>query len=197
MSRDINKLIEPFQTGIRDLIKKANDAGLNAFVTDTTRTIEEQRELVRKGYSYTMNSKHLTGEAADIAFLVDEVLSYDRNLYKRLYTIAKDIPFVIWTYNDLGWNWDYPHFQYDKNKEGGTINEMAEVTQLKEEVRKLNTEIGVITPERDAYKDQRDEEVKQHKETINRLEDTHTKWQVEIERANKAEEKLDKINDIL
>lgn len=164
MSRDINKLFGPFQTGIRILIKRANDAGIPAFVTDTTRTEAQQRRLVAEGKSYTMESKHLIGEAADIAFTVDGKLSYDRELYKRLYAITKDIPFVIWPYKDLGWNWDWPHHEYDKTKEGVILEGMTE------EERKLNTEIGRVTKERDKFRNMAAEEQAAK-------QDNYHKWQ--------------------
>lgn len=135
MSRDINKLFGPFQTGIRILIKRANDAGIPAFVTDTTRTEAQQRRLVDAKLSWTMDSLHLTGEAADIAFTVNGKLSYDHNLYFKLYEIAKDIPFVIWPYNDLEWYWDFPHFQYDKTKEGVILENM--------DLRRINDALGL------------------------------------------------------
>ena len=199
MSREIGELIEPFQTAIREVIKRANNAGINAFVTDTTRTIEEQRELVRKGYSYTMDSKHLTGEAADIAFLVDGKLSYDRQLYKKLYLITQDIPFVIWPYSDLGWNWDYPHHQYDKNKKVGYNTDMTgkqesdyqqRIKVLEQIEREQNTEIGRVTEERDTARTEKDEEIKAKL-------DVNDKWQGEIEKKNRAIESLKYANDKL
>ncbi len=75
----------------------------------------------------------------------------------------------------------------------GTINEMDKIAQLEEEVRKLNTELGVVTPERDAAQDAVEEEIRQHKETIKTATDNYNKWQFEIERANKAEQKLENI----
>jgi len=148
MSRDVDKLIEPFRTSIKELIKKANDAGIPAFVTDTTRTLAEQKELVRKGFSKTLKSKHLIGEAADIAFQVQGKLSYASGLYEGLYRIAKEIPYVIWPYRDLGWLWDKPHFQYDKNKKV-VDNDGMELKDCLIKVRELNTEIDVTTGQRD------------------------------------------------
>lgn len=168
-SRDPENLIEPFRTGIKELIKRADESGIPAFITDTTRTIEEQRELVRKGYSKTMNSKHLTGEAVDIAFQVNGKLSYDAKLYKRLYAISKKLSFVIWPYKDLWWNWDYPHFQYDKNKKIGDTISMNCDTE-KKEIQKLNTEIGTVTKQRDDAINAFKKEVEGHKGTLSQLE---------------------------
>ena len=120
MSRDINKLKEPFRISIKNLLKRANRAGIPAFITATTRTLSEQKRLVLEGKSKTLKSKHLIGEAADIAFKVNGKLSYDSKLYTKLYAIVKNLPYVIWPHLDLGWVkkgfTDKPHFQYDPSK---------------------------------------------------------------------------------
>ena len=46
-------------------------------VFDGRRTIEEQRDYVSRGTSWTMNSKHLTGHAVDLVPYVDGKLSWD------------------------------------------------------------------------------------------------------------------------
>ncbi len=183
--RDTNKLKSPFREGIELLIKLANEQGIPAFVTDTTRTLAEQKELVRKGYSKTLNSKHLTGEAADIAFQINGKLSYDARLYDRLYIISKTIPYVIWPYKDLGWNWDKPHHQYDKNKKTRYNTDMKELVKCKEETRKLNTEIGRVTKERDNAREALGKEIASHIETLEKL-------QAEFKKRTDAEDKLRK-----
>ena len=45
------------------------------------RTMEEQRELVAKGASQTMKSKHLTGEAVDVMAYVGSRGSWEMSLY--------------------------------------------------------------------------------------------------------------------
>ena len=55
-------------------------------VIEGYRTKERQRELVRKGASRTMNSRHLTGHAVDIVPLVDGKISWNFNYY---YPLAK------------------------------------------------------------------------------------------------------------
>ena len=192
MSRDIEKLKQPFRDSIKLLIKRANDAGIPAFVTDTTRTVAEQRELVKKGYSQTMYSKHLTGDAADIAFTVNGKLSYKRDYYLELYEIAKDIPFIIWPYYDLKWFWDYPHYQYDKNKKGNTLTDM-EKAEYEKKIRALNTEIGEVTRERDNYKKYKKEyrdEVRSHESTIDHLNGCKTELNRISGQKNKATELL-------
>lgn len=50
-------------------------------VTQGLRTIEEQQQLVASGASKTMNSKHLTGNAVDLAAYVGSRLSWEITLY--------------------------------------------------------------------------------------------------------------------
>ena len=55
-------------------------------VIEGLRTKARQAELVKKGASKTMNSKHLTGHAVDIAPVVDGKISWDFNHYYPLAT---------------------------------------------------------------------------------------------------------------
>lgn len=50
-------------------------------VTQGLRTIEEQRVLVARGASKTMNSKHLTGDAVDVVAYIGPRISWELNLY--------------------------------------------------------------------------------------------------------------------
>lgn len=45
------------------------------------RTVEEQKALVAKGASKTMNSKHLTGNAVDLMAFIGPRASWELNLY--------------------------------------------------------------------------------------------------------------------
>jgi len=122
VSRKISKLKQPFQDSVREVLRIAEIAGLPVLVTDTTRTLAEQKELVKKKLSFTLDSKHLKGEAVDIAFEVDGKLRYDDSFYSDLYDIVKPIPYIVWPYRDYKWFWDMPHFQYDPNKVDVHIN---------------------------------------------------------------------------
>lgn len=88
---------------------------LEFVVTEGVRTKERQAQLVKAGASRTMNSKHLTGEAVDLAALVDGEIRWDWPLYKQLADAMKqaakelNVP-IVW-----GGDWttfkDGPHFQ--------------------------------------------------------------------------------------
>jgi peptidoglycan L-alanyl-D-glutamate endopeptidase CwlK len=49
-----------------ELLARCVEAGLYVAVVDTLRTVKEQEDNIAKGVSWTLNSKHLTGDAIDI-----------------------------------------------------------------------------------------------------------------------------------
>ncbi len=75
--------------GVKDdlvrVVKRAIELTDTDFaVIEGLRTKERQAELVKKGASKTMNSKHLTGHAVDIAPLIDGKISWDFEHYYAL-----------------------------------------------------------------------------------------------------------------
>ena len=97
---------------VREAIKITD---IDFAVTEGVRTMERQRKLMQAGASQTMNSRHLTGHAVDLAALLDGKLSWDWPLYYILgdcvKTAAKNIGVPI----EWGGDWpkfkDGPHFQ--------------------------------------------------------------------------------------
>ena len=78
------------------------------------RTIEEQRVLVAKGASKTMNSKHIGGNAVDLMAYVGSRGSWELNLYDDLADAMKEAAIVLgisvrwgaaWHINDIR-EWD-------------------------------------------------------------------------------------------
>ncbi|MDH2273007.1 M15 family metallopeptidase [Moraxella porci] len=75
--------------GVKDdlarVVKRAIEISDTDFtVIEGVRTRARQAELVKKGASKTMNSKHLTGHAVDIAPLIDGKISWDFEHYYAL-----------------------------------------------------------------------------------------------------------------
>ena len=70
-------------------------------VTEGIRTRERQRELVAKGASKTMNSRHITGHAVDLAAYLGTEVRWDWPLYMklansmRLAAITENVP-IVW-----------------------------------------------------------------------------------------------------
>jgi peptidoglycan L-alanyl-D-glutamate endopeptidase CwlK len=91
---------------------------IDFLVTEGLRTPTRQAALVRAGASRTLNSRHLTGHAVDVAALVDGKVRWDWPLYGRIAAAFKaaardlDVP-LIW-----GGDWprlrDGPHFELDR-----------------------------------------------------------------------------------
>ncbi|WP_288080617.1 M15 family metallopeptidase [Pseudomonas sp.] len=87
-------------------------------VTEGLRTIEKQREYVAKGASKTMNSRHLTGHAVDLAAYIGSEMRWDWPLYYKISDAMKraanslGVP-IVW-----GGDWktfkDGPHFELDR-----------------------------------------------------------------------------------
>ena len=76
--------------GVKDdlrVVKRAIEISDTDFaVIEGLRTKERQAYLVKKGASKTMNSKHLTGDAVDIAPVIDGKISWD---FEHYYPMAK------------------------------------------------------------------------------------------------------------
>lgn len=67
MSRKLDDLSPRFKPLAMELLARCTEAGIAVFIVDTLRTVQEQAENIRKGVSWTKNSKHLTGDAIDLA----------------------------------------------------------------------------------------------------------------------------------
>jgi len=83
-------------------------------VIEGLRTVERQRELVARGASQTMRSKHLTGRAVDLMAYIGSRASWELNLYDniadsmKLAAIEIDVPIrwgAAWHINDIR-EWD-------------------------------------------------------------------------------------------
>lgn len=97
-------------------------------VIEGLRSIERQRELVARGASRTMNSRHLTGHAVDVWPIDPETQQRvhhadpkerDRLLWIHLRRVAEVVKRVA---RDMGvqidwggdWGWDAPHFELNR-----------------------------------------------------------------------------------
>ena len=84
-------------------------------VTEGLRSQERQRELVAAGASRTMNSKHLTGRAVDIAVVVGSEVRWDWPLYEAFAAEVKAAAAILGIKITWGGDWptfkDGPHFE--------------------------------------------------------------------------------------
>lgn len=69
------KGVEPLLQGLTCLT--LNNSKVDFAVFDGLRTLEQQKELLAKGASTTMNSKHLTGKAVDLVPVINGKLRWE------------------------------------------------------------------------------------------------------------------------
>ena len=100
---------------VRIVQRAAASSDLDFTVLEGLRTRERQAELVRSGASQTMNSRHLTGHAVDIAPMIAGKVSWDWPLYHRLAAVVKRAAAELALPVEWGGDWrrfkDGPHWQ--------------------------------------------------------------------------------------
>lgn len=74
---------------VRVIKKAAAMSDLDFTVLEGLRTLDRQKQLMAQGATKTMNSRHLTGHAVDLAPMLDGKVSWDWPLYHRLAKIVK------------------------------------------------------------------------------------------------------------
>lgn len=88
---------------------------IDFIVIEGLRTKERQRELVRIGQSWTMNSRHLTGHAVDLLPIGVGGPAFDWPLYYKLAPAVKEAALELDVDLEWGGDWskhkDGPHFQ--------------------------------------------------------------------------------------
>ena len=115
-SRDKLKGVHP------DLIKvietAITDAPVPFVIVEGLRSLDRQKQLVAKGASRTLNSRHLTGHAVDIAPLVDGEVRWDWPLYDKLGPHIENTAAFLNIPIEWGGRWakfpDGPHFELDR-----------------------------------------------------------------------------------
>lgn len=93
-------------------------APIDFMVTEGPRTVERQRELFKAGATQTMNSRHITGHAVDLAAIVGGKVRWDWPLYARIAGAMKSAAAELGVPLEWGGDWksfkDGPHFQLPK-----------------------------------------------------------------------------------
>jgi peptidoglycan L-alanyl-D-glutamate endopeptidase CwlK len=89
-------------------------------VTEGLRTRNRQAELVASGASRTMNSRHLTGHAIDVAAWIGGTISWDWPVYERIAKAFKEAAKMLMVPIVWGGDWssfkDGPHFELDRRE---------------------------------------------------------------------------------
>lgn len=116
MSRKLDDLSPRMLPLAMQLLARLCEQGIPVLIVDTKRTMEEQRANLAKGVSWTLNSKHLTGDAIDICpYEVYNLAGPDKlkwsagPVWDRIGAIGEGLGLVWggrWKQKDLG------HFEY-------------------------------------------------------------------------------------
>lgn len=89
-------------------------------VTEGLRSIERQKELLKSGATKTINSRHLTGHAVDLAAYVNNSISWDWVFYEKISHSMKEAAQKLGISIEWGGDWktfkDGPHFQLPFNE---------------------------------------------------------------------------------
>lgn len=110
---------------VRVVKKAAAMSSLDFTVLEGLRTLDRQRQLMSAGATKTMNSRHLTGHAVDIAPMIGGTVRWDWPLYYQLAAIVKDaakaenVPIQWggdWRNFKDGPHWELPWKSYPKGK---------------------------------------------------------------------------------
>lgn len=120
LSQKSQLIIDKIHPSLKRVVEEAAKISrIDFIVTEGLRTIERQKELVDAGASWTMNSRHLTGHAVDLAVLVGGEVRWDWPLYYKLadtmlgVAAGLRIP-LVW-----GGSWvrhkDGPHFELNRS----------------------------------------------------------------------------------
>ena len=116
LSQKSLRRLEGVNPALVQVVKRAIQiTPIDFIIVEGLRTKERQAYLVEKGASKTMNSRHLTGDAVDLAPIVDNKVSWD---WKHFYPLAeavkqaaKDVKVEV----EWGGEWksfpDAPHWQ--------------------------------------------------------------------------------------
>lgn len=104
------KRLEGVDPNLVKVVKRAIEiTPIDFVVIEGLRTKERQAYLVQKGASKTMNSRHITGHAVDLAPIVNGQISWDwehyRPLAKAVKQAAKDVGV------DVEWGGDWVSFK--------------------------------------------------------------------------------------
>ena len=108
----------------RVFVELANDPTVEVVIggkwriTSGLRTLDEQRQLVLKGASRTLRSRHLEGHAVDLAIIVDGKAVWDLPRYALLNERVQAAADLLGVRVRWGGQWktfvDGPHFELDR-----------------------------------------------------------------------------------
>lgn len=106
--RSLNSLIDVHPALIRVVELALKKSPYDFVITWGVRTEKQQRVLFEGGKSRTMDSRHLTGHAIDVAALVNNAVTWEHEYYKAIADAFKNAAFELGI--DIEWGGDWPGF---------------------------------------------------------------------------------------
>jgi len=111
-----NKRLEGVHADLVRVMRRAiAESDIDFTILEGLRTTERQRQLVAKGASKTMRSRHISGHAVDIAPIIDGKVSWDWPLYRKIARVVKEAALKEGVKVEWGGDWrtfkDGPHWQ--------------------------------------------------------------------------------------
>ena len=115
---------QPMTTDVKDLVRVVEQAikltAQDFRVIEGLRTQSRQRYLVDKGASKTMNSRHITGHAVDLAPIINGAVSWDWKYFYPIAEAMKHAAKIQGVTVEWGGDWtsfkDGPHWQLPRGK---------------------------------------------------------------------------------
>ena len=87
--RSISRLQDVHPDLVRVVHRAAAMSDLDFTVLEGRRSLARQKQLMAQGATRTLNSRHLTGHAVDLAPMLDNVVRWDWSLYLKLAEIIR------------------------------------------------------------------------------------------------------------
>lgn len=117
-SRSLSRL-EGVHPDLVKVVKRTADlSDIDFTVLEGLRTVARQKQLVAAGASKTMNSRHITGHAVDLAVLVKGQVRWDWPLYHKLAVHVKQAAVDLGIQIQWGGDWksfkDGPHWELSR-----------------------------------------------------------------------------------
>lgn len=113
--RSISRLVGVKEDLVEVVQLAAERTTVPFIITEGVRTIQRQAELVARGASQTMNSKHITGRAVDVAALIDGKVSWQYQYYTMISKVFKEAAADLGVQIRWGGDWktfkDGPHYE--------------------------------------------------------------------------------------
>jgi peptidoglycan L-alanyl-D-glutamate endopeptidase CwlK len=115
------KRLEGVHPDLVRVVYRAKELGPVTFVvTEGLRTKERQAQLLKQGASQTLNSRHLTGHAIDMAVMVSGKITWAWPVYAKLAAQVKEAARIEGVPIEWGGDWktlrDGTHFQLPWSK---------------------------------------------------------------------------------